>query len=160
MPNQFGDYTSFLEMSFAVNLLFGVWEGLLDKLRKDFQIYVSRFRASALDDDGAAVLDAIQRRGTRLIILCDGIKKCGRTFGMLAAIAISVIMFVIGDEQVVRIWPEIIIFSILSLPVPLACLSMFMLHHVFSFWIRISFADIVKKPDDSKEADRVLGSFR
>ena len=63
MPNQFGDYTSFLEMSFAINLLFGFWNGLsvllLDKRRKALEIYVSKFRAS--DDDGAAVLDAIQK---------------------------------------------------------------------------------------------------
>ena len=59
MPN----HTSFLDMSFAVNLLFGVRDGLsallLDKRRKAVGIRASKFRAS--DDDGAAVLDDIQR---------------------------------------------------------------------------------------------------
>lgn len=147
-------------MPFAVSLLFGLRDGLsvslLDRRRKAFDVYALKFRT--LGDDGAAVLDAIQRRGMKRTELCDGIKKLGRTFGILAAIATSIVMLVMGDEQTVRIWPETVVFGILSLPVPLVCLEMFFVHHAFSS--RISFADIVKKPDDSKEADRVLGSFR
>ena len=163
MPNQFGDYTSFLEMAFAINLLFGVWDGLsgllLDKRRKNFALYMSRFHASALDNDGAAVLGAIQRRDTKCTVLCDGIKKWGRILGIVAAIIISILMFVMGNGRTVEIWPEILAFGILALPVPLACLAMFSIHIIFRFWTQISFADIVKNPDDDREAERILGSF-
>jgi hypothetical protein len=101
----FSQYTSFLEIAFGVNLLFGAWEGIYEKLSQ-----ISRdSRSKGERTLETAKVDVGQREDiTRHRRRCDAcrtwIRRVGRSFGLLIATTIAVSLLLVTPEQSVGRW--------------------------------------------------------
>lgn len=122
MPSQFADYTSFLEVAFAINLLFGGWQGfarlLLERRRLSFNRYAMKARVEAVDDAVQRLLEEISARNEACRRVCRGVERWGRVVGFAMAAVIVAALFLVGNGEVVD-GPMLAGIVVVALPVPL-----------------------------------------
>ncbi len=122
MPAEFADYTSFLEVAFAINLLFGGWKGfarfLLERRRLSFNRYAVKTRVEAVDDAVERLLEEISARNEACRRVCRGVERWGRIVGFVMAAVIVAALFAIGNREVVD-GPMLAGIVVAALPVPL-----------------------------------------
>ena len=145
----FGDYTSFLELAFGVNFLFGVWTALYRRLYA-WQVAISRkfgrqFRVLAADR-GGEVREIIRIRQQRSRRWCSQIQRRGRWFSIFIAPPILLALLYFPDAHPVNflgIW--LIILSIS--PIPIVALMMCAVTFAVEVWNWGSFRDMIKNPE-------------
>ena len=114
-PDQFGDYKSFLEIGFALNGLFGVWEAIPQALAKRRRTARRASVGKYAEELGAEVFGRVDR-------ISAGIVWIGRTLGVVGALAIATALFLIPDTTCVTRSGAAAIAGI-CMPVPVAILA-------------------------------------
>lgn len=154
-PPKFGDYTSFLEIAFGVNLLFGVWDGLAAKMSgwriSELRRLQGNIRVSAVD----AVTPALEKREAACNRKCETIKKWGRTAGVIFAGVIALVLFVVGDNATVSGWKMSGI-AVLVAPLPVSFILVTVVSAVLVLRNRISYSDLSEPSEVVEKASRAL----
>ena len=155
VPPEFGAYTSFLEIAFAVNLLFGVWDGLAAKMSgwriSELRRLQGNIRASAID----AVRPALKNREVVCNRKCETIKKWGRRAGVMFAAVIALVLFVVGDSATVSGW-KVVGIAGLAAPLPVSFIWIAIVSAVLVLRNRISYSDLSDPPEVVEKASRAL----
>ena len=129
LPTSFGNYKSFLEVGFAVNALFGTWQAipqeLSDRRRKARRANVGRY----VEKVGRETYDLVDATSGWVVL-------CGRTLGIVGALAIWVALFALPDNTTVGD-AEAVFIAGACLPVPLAIGLTFAVDWCFLLYLRI-----------------------
>ena len=149
LPLKFGDYSSFLEIAFAVNLLFGFWhalsKGLTDWQTATANDWEIRFKANDVDA-GRGILQRIQRRHEICRHWCSKAQKIGRSVSIVIAILIARALYFYPEGATLDHY-SVVLIGLSILPVPIVGLVMCAFTVGFSVWNWISFNDMAKDPE-------------
>lgn len=158
VPPEFGDYTSFLEIAFGVNLLFGVWDGLAAKMSgwriSELRRLQGNIRVSAVD----AVTPALEKREAACNRKCETIKKWGRTAGVVFAVMTALVLFVVGDSTAVSGW-KVGGIAVLAAPLPVSIILITVVSVELVLRNRLSYSDLSdlsEPPEAVEKASRAL----
>ena len=155
VPPEFGDYTSFLEIAFGVNLLFGVWDGLAAKMSgwrtSELRRLQGNIRVSAVD----AVTPALEKREAACNRKCETIKKWGRRAGVMFALVTALVLFVVGDSVAVSGW-KVGGIAVLAAPLPVSIILITVISVELVLRNRISYSDLSEPPEVVEKASRAL----
>lgn len=138
MPSQFADYTSFLEVAFAINLLFGGWRGfarfLLERRQISLKRYVAKVRIDSVDEAmEQRARDRMAARHEKCGVLCRRVERIGRLLGVFMAIAIVVLLFLVGNAAPVDARMLALIVAA-AMPVPTTMASMLLIQTAYRVW--------------------------
>lgn len=121
-PGQFGDYTSFLEIAFALNILFNAWHAIptsLTRRRGGVGKYAEKPGAASYDSVG---------KWSKVIV------RCGQGTGLLFAFAIAAALYVLADEVPVDQNAAMLILLAVA-PLPVTYLLVRAIHIGFALWL-------------------------
>ena len=147
---QFGDYGSFLELAFAVNLLWAVWGDLRKRLADRFGYPKLKEQvAAALDDDSPKAVENLRNSaGT----VRNWLAKAGLFASMSAVLAVGLALFFVAPKTEVDAVGQAFIF-LAMLPIPIFAVLMWLANHWFTWRIKRKVSEAVIDRSDPDDLD-------
>ena len=162
LSTNFGNYKSFLEISFGTNLLFGVWDGLTKKML-DWRVKQVSSLHSKINP---SVVDVASTREKSCNSFCDTVKMIGRVIGIIFSCIIAMTLFVFGDDAKIGGWGLFFI-MMSAMPLPMSFLLIversgwMVLHNWISFKDFPSSPKVVERAENaSKGLDDLPPPYR
>lgn len=121
-PGQFGDYTSFLEIAFALNILFNAWHAIPTNLTRR-RGGVGKYA----ETPGAASYESVGRWSKRVV-------RCGQGTGLLFAFATVAALYAVADGVPVDRDAAMVILLAVA-PLPVTYLLVRTIHTGFALWL-------------------------
>lgn len=155
----FGDYETFLAIAFAVNILFGAWQAIRERLAARSiggTEFLTSF-AALIDHDTARAYGDLVGRAKRVR---DRFTQTGRAFSFIVAVAIAAALFWYPSSQHIATWAKwLIALSIVLFPLTMTL--MIAVDWTFRLAARLRAGDGAKakaKPKPAaKDVTRALG---
>ena len=166
MPSEFADYTSFLEVAVAINLIFGGWRRfsrfLLERRRISFRRYAMKVRIDSVDEAmEQRARDEMAVRHEKCGDLCGRVERIGRILGVVMAIVIVALLFFAGNETPVGAWMLGLIVAAAA-PVPATMAAMLLIQSAYRVWFWRSYRRFRKEARHAamfvRAADEVFDS--
>ena len=119
LSKNFGNYKSFLEVSFGTNFLFALWENLTLKMENWRIKIISRFQSWTTP----YIIDILYRREEGCSSFCNTIKERGRSIGIIFSFFIAISLFIFNDNTEINKY-HLLLIVISSIPLPISFLIM------------------------------------
>lgn len=164
-PCTFGAFIPFLQVAFGINMLFGAWDGIYDRLTKFEE------KSSESDENLLSSVDAADDKKTRLYEKRKSsqatrkfFRRAGQAIGLTLASIIAITLLVIGKDTVLTSSWGIVI-ALTGGTVPILMTVMVFVDRRFQRQIRDEVHKIARDAADAATAGRkgaiqVAGSLR
>ena len=142
---EFSGYTSFLEVAFGVNLLFGAWDGMYEKLSQLSQQNTAKGgQALELAKADSGDQQTIIRHRERCDRLRTWMRKAGRAAGLVVAITIAISLLVVEPDQAINRW-QFSLIAVAGAVVPSLLAIMVIVDYAYTRWINGREYEIVQE---------------
>ena len=122
LPPEFGDYTSFLEIAFALNVLFNAWQAIPTNL--------ARRRPGLAKHAESAGVEGYDFVRTLSEVVVWG----GRALGIVAAVLIVAALYGLPDDTPVD-WASAVAILLAVAPLPLTFVLVYLIYGAFLLWL-------------------------
>ncbi|MXY54207.1 MAG: hypothetical protein F4Y86_16990 [Gammaproteobacteria bacterium] len=144
----FGDFESFLELAFAVNLIWGIWGDLRARLENRFGNPKLKTQvAAAIDTSSATAVDSLVERARRWR---SGLSRVGQVASLAVAVAIAMCLFFVQSTvELSGGWRALVFFAMC--PVPVFAFFMWLVNPIFTLavWLKAGRVTIDSSPIDN-----------